>query len=395
MNRIGMVVQETRFVKVYCNGKDISKEVPQAIRLAARDAGKDVECIAGEWVVSGQAATGIVSKPDVELEEATMVKLKATESVNSTDGSIVNITNFVHREAAGLKPSHFFISDLKWKYLIRAVMRGRNVLMTGPAGTGKTMAVKHVVNALNRPHFYFNMGATQDPRTTLIGNTHFKKDSGTYFAQSLFVTAIQTPNAVILLDEISRAHPEAGNLLMPVLDMNQRYLRLDEKDDSPTIPVAEGVSFIGTANIGNEYTGTRTMDRALKDRFSTTIEMEELNSSEELRLLKLLYPKGDKQVLGAIADIAGHTRENIKSENPKVGTTISTRMAVEMGSLSVDGFSLAEIADVTIYPFYSEEGGVDSERVYMKQLVQKYIKTTDSKLFGDGDTVAPTTASPF
>ena len=37
-------------------------------------------------------------------------------------------------------------------------------MMTGPAGCGKTMAAKALVNALDRPDFYFNLGATQDPR---------------------------------------------------------------------------------------------------------------------------------------------------------------------------------------------------------------------------------------
>ena len=78
-------------------------------------------------------------------------------------------------------------------------------MMTGPAGCGKTMA-KALVNALDRPDFYFNLGATQDPRATLIGNTQFSKDKGTFFSESSFVKAIKTPNAVILLDELSRAH---------------------------------------------------------------------------------------------------------------------------------------------------------------------------------------------
>jgi MoxR-like ATPase len=136
-------------------------------------------------------------------------------------------------------------------------------MMTGPAGCGKTMAAKSLVNALDRPEFYFNLGATQDPRSTLIGNTHFSKEDGTYFTESEFVRAIQTENAVILLDELSRAHPEAWNILMTVLDQGQRYLRLDEADGSPTVKVAKGVCFIATANIGNEYTSTRVIDKAL------------------------------------------------------------------------------------------------------------------------------------
>ncbi len=54
---------------------------------------------------------------------------------------------------------------------------------------------------------------------------------------------------------------------MTVLDEGQRYLRLDEDINAPTIYVAPGVSFIATANIGTEYTSTRVLDRALMDRF--------------------------------------------------------------------------------------------------------------------------------
>jgi len=381
MNKIANVVQEGRFVRVYLNGKDISKEVPQAVRLAARDAGNDVEYINGEWVVSGETSSKPLLNLTSTIEEAPEVVLPEAETVESTD--IKNITQFIHHKSVYLKPKHFYLSDLKWKYLIRSVMRGKNIMMTGPTGTGKTMAVKHVVNALSRPFFYFNLGATQDPRTTLIGNTHFKKDEGTYFAQSLFVTAIQTPNAVILLDELSRAHPEAWNILMTVLDPNQRYLRLDEKDETPTIKVADGVSFIATANIGTDYTSTRTMDRALLDRF-VVIEMEPLDKKSELQLLRQLYPTGNSAMLKAIAEIAAETRSQVISENPKVTNMISTRMSVEMASMLVDGFTLQEIAETTIYPFFSNDGGIDSERTYMMQLVQKYITTVadaKAKLF--------------
>ena len=41
--------------------------------------------------------------------------------------------------------------------------------------------MKSLVNALDRPDFYFNLGATQDPRASLIGNVHFDKGKGTYF----------------------------------------------------------------------------------------------------------------------------------------------------------------------------------------------------------------------
>jgi len=38
---------------------------------------------------------------------------------------------------------------------------------------------------------------------------------------------------------------------------------------------------------------------------------------------------------------------------------------------------LAEAAEVCIYPFFDEDGGVDSERTFMKQVVQKYCGETE------------------
>jgi len=263
------------------------------------------------------------------------------------------------------------MNELKWKYLIRSAVRGKNIMMTGPAGCGKTMAAKSVVNSLDRPDYYFNLGATQDPRGTLIGNTHFESSKGTYFSESLFVKAIQTPGAVILLDELSRAHPDAWNILMTVLDYGQRYLRLDEQDNQATIKVAEGVTFVATANIGNEYTSTRVMDKALMDRF-TIVEMDVLSEGDENELLNYMFPNVDATVIGNVAKIATLTRTESNSETARITSGISTRTTVELCGLLYDGFNLEEASEVSIYPQYDSTGGVDSERTFVKQIVQKF-----------------------
>jgi len=281
------------------------------------------------------------------------------------------VLNFIHNSYS-LKPKGLMMNELKWKYLIRSAVRGKNILMTGPAGCGKTMAAKSLVNALDRPDFYFNMGGTQDPRATLVGNVHFDKAKGTYFSESLFVKAIQTPNAVILLDELSRAHPDAWNILMTVLDQGQRYLRLDEANGQETINVAEGVTFVATANIGNEYTSTRVMDKALMDRF-TIVEMDVLTDTQELELLQYMFPHVDVTNLTAVAEIAHTSRTESMSETGKISTAISTRTSVEMAGLLFDGFAIDEAAQVSVYSQFSNDGGVDSERTFVKQLVQKYV----------------------
>jgi MoxR-like ATPase len=289
------------------------------------------------------------------------------------------------RDSYKLKPDGLIMNELKWKYLIRSAVRGKNIMMTGQAGCGKTMAAKALVKSLDRPEYYFNLGATQDPRSTLIGNVHYNKVDGTYFSESLFVKAIQTENAVILLDELTRAHPDAWNILMPVLDQGQRYLRLDEADGQQTINVANGVTFIATANIGNEYTATRQLDKALMDRF-TVIEMDLLNQEEELGLLKYMFPTVDETQLDAISHITNLTRVEAVAENARITSGVSTRTSVEIAGLMFDGFSLIESADITIYPQYDNTGGVDSERTFVKQIVQKFVSDeSGEELFTEHD----------
>jgi len=328
-----------------------------------------------------------------ELENSSVLNSSSNEVTSDIEVPTdhAEVLAFIHNSYS-LKPKGLMMNELKWKYLIRSGVRGKNIMMTGPAGCGKTMVAKALVNSLDRPDFYFNLGATQDPRATLIGNVHFEKKSGTYFSESVFVKAIQTPNAVILLDELSRAHPDAWNILMTVLDYGQRYLRLDEQDGQSTIKVADGVTFVATANIGNEYTSTRVMDKALMDRF-TVVEMDVLNEDEENDLLTYMFPHVDSSVLQSVAKIANLTRVESKSDNARVGSGISTRTTVELAGLLFDGFSLQEASEVSIYPQYDDAGGVDSERTFVKQIVQKFCDDgTSDDLFNEEEITEATEA---
>jgi MoxR-like ATPase len=352
---------------VDASGNTVNYEIREALVKLAYERGDLIE-----FDTETQKARRIANHMETGAPEPQIDNMPVTE----TDPVLA----FIHNEAVQTKPKELIIKDLKWKYLIRSVIRGKNIMMTGPAGAGKSVTAKHVANALQREFFYFNLGATQDPRATLIGNVHFDKNSGTYFAESQFIKAIQTENSVILLDELSRAHPEAWNILMTVLDPNQRYVRLDEHQDAKTVSVAPGVCFIATANIGNEYTATRAMDRALLDRF-VILEMDVLTQTEEMNLLSMLYPKLEAGSIHDLAEIAHTTRMEVNNEVPKISTAISTRLTIEMAGLMADGFDLVEAAEVCIFPFFDNSGGVDSERTFIRQLVQKYMKAVDADPF--------------
>ena len=280
------------------------------------------------------------------------------------------------RTCVSLKPEELIISDLKWKYLVRAIVRSKNIMIVGPSGCAKTMAAKCVATALKRPFLKFNIGSTQDARATLIGNTTYKKEFGTVFHKSAFITAITTPDAVVVLDEFTRGTHDAWNILMPVTDPTQRCLRLDEDENSSVVNVADGVCFIATANIGNDYTATKVLDRASARRFPIKLEMEPLTGKELKSLFKILFKmRLDEEIklMETLADIYEDLIAQCGMEDAKISTIIPPANMVEMAELVLDGFTLAEIAEASIYPEYPDEGGADSERSYVKQILQKYF----------------------
>lgn len=283
-----------------------------------------------------------------------------------------------------LKPVELIISDLKWKYLVRAVLRAKNIMITGPSGCAKTMAARCVAKALTRPFEKFNIGSTQDARATLIGNTTYKKEVGTVFHKSPFIRAITTPNTIVLLDELTRGTHDAWNILMPVIDPTQRYLRLDEDEDGSIINVADGVSFVATANIGNEFTATRVLDKALSRRFPVKLEMSPLNGDELKQLFGILINARNSEeiaLMDLLAEVSDDLIAQCKIEDASISTYIPPANMVEMAELVMDGFNLEEISESAIYPEYPDDGGADSERTFVRSVIQKYIsKDTKSPI---------------
>lgn len=265
--------------------------------------------------------------------------------------------------------NEFYVPEEAWEQLCYAVAHGENVLVTGPSGCGKSELYYRVTHALGCPaSAAFNFGAMSEPRTSLIGNTHFNPQDGTWFSESRFVRAIRTPKACLLLDEINRANRDAFNILLPLFD-SQGYLALDESEQGSVVRRAVGVVFYATANIGLEYTGADQIDKALKDRFPVVVALDFPPADKEQALLT-------KHCVGLSGDDAARlvrlaSRQRELAAEGEFVEKISTRALLAAGRQIASGISLARAVQFCLLNHFPTDGGTLSERTKLAQLFQK------------------------
>ena len=276
----------------------------------------------------------------------------------------VNYPTYTMEDIPNLKPNTMVIDELKWKYLAYCILKGKNLLLQGGAGSGKTTTARRTASALGRNFVTVNC-ASPDSAATFIGSTHFKEGQ-TEFKASAFLKAIQTPGTVILLDELSRIDNLGMNLLMPILDPSQRKVTIDESYLSETIEVAQDVTFIATANIGNSFTGTRQLDSALVSRFMQ-LHLPYLEVEGEVEMLLNEVSGLQKEVADMVADFVCITRNEVKEDVPQIEIPLDSRVSITLAEMVMNGFTLTEAVQLSILDKFDED-----EQTYLLQVLQKY-----------------------
>lgn len=239
-------------------------------------------------------------------------------------------------------------------------------LVAGPAGCGKSSLAREFAARTGRPFFEFSVPNIRESRDW-FGSKGIGDDNRPKWFESLFVRAIRTEGAVILLDEVNRCATGVANVLLPLLD-HRASTYFEEMNQ--TITCARNLTWFGTCNEGRKFGGTFALDAAFKDRLSTRVEVTYLPPETEANLL-VQRTKISKPDALRLVEIANITRTLSESEEADaLDHALSTRALIEAAHmLACGGPKAKKTLLFTVANHYPAHGGESSQRAKVLSLI--------------------------
>ena len=207
-------------------------------------------------------------------------------------------TRYVSRRVAGAL-FEFDIYD-------SALANHENILITGPAGSGKTMSVMAFAAKRSLPYYNVSSNGGAEP-SQLLGkwnpdtNGHFRWQDGP-------VTELVKTGGVLLINE-ANFMPEHVKPVMFSLTDHRREIQLMDKDGE-VIKAHPNLLIVADMNPG--YRGTKPLNEAEKDRYQHKLDFQ-YDTEVEKQVIK--YP--------SLLELAKKLR--IQHEKKAILTPISTR----------------------------------------------------------------------
>jgi ATP-dependent Clp protease ATP-binding subunit ClpA len=179
------------------------------------------EAAAAQNLVPPSRRRQTIGQKEVEATVATMARIPSKHVSRDDKAVLASLEDDLKRMVFGQDQAITALaSAIK---LSRAGLRDAekpvgNYLFSGPTGVGKTEVAKQLAEALGIKLMRFDMSEYMERHTVsrLIGAPpgYVGFDQG-----GLLTDAVdQTPHAVLLLDEIEKAHPDLFNILLQVMD---------------------------------------------------------------------------------------------------------------------------------------------------------------------------------
>ncbi|GAB6277377.1 MAG: ATP-dependent Clp protease ATP-binding subunit ClpA [Rectinema sp.] len=218
-----------------------------------------------------------ITPHDIEVVIAKIARIPERTVTSSEKDKLATLEASLKQEVFG--------QDRAIEAVVKAVKRSRagfrapdkpiaNFLFVGPTGVGKTELARQLSKHLGVPLHRFDMSEYQEKHTVsrLIGSPPGYVG---YEEGGLLTDAIRkTPNAVVLLDEIEKAHPDIYNILLQIMDYATLTDNQGRKADFRNVILImtsnAGARDIGKPLIGfgDQQVSASALDEAVERAFS-------------------------------------------------------------------------------------------------------------------------------
>jgi len=243
------------------------------------------------------------------------------------------------------------------------------LLLYGPAGSGKTVTVRHVAAQCGRPVFW--VSATRGTNLELLFGLWTLRPTPngteTFFEEGILLRGLLTPGALLVLDD---AHLVAPDLqILNGLGDSSRELTVPAR--GRTCPIAEGVCLVLIANPPPRTVASWERERWLipeqiRDRARVIQTFDALTLDEEFAIARLYFPEDcPDEIVRGVVELA----RNLRSNSVLSSYAPSLRSVVILGKLMRQGLGLGEAyLEAIAYKF----DGSDEFAVAIEAFVAKF-----------------------
>ncbi|MGE7766009.1 AAA family ATPase [Peribacillus sp. NPDC096540] len=183
---------------------------------------------------------------------------------------------------------------------ITALSMGKNILLKGPTGAGKTKFAETLSNLFNQPMFSVNCSVDLDAESLLGFKTLAYKEEKQVieFVPGPVINSMNHGH-FLSIDEINMAKPETLPLINGVLDYRRT---ITNPFTNEVITAKDGFNVIAAINEG--YVGTVPLNEALKNRF-VVIEVPYIEGEQLKQLIQTNTQLKDSRSIELFVKLSG------------------------------------------------------------------------------------------